>query len=168
MTKSELSVIIKELYYKYPQEFNSMNKGEKLRYANDLYKAVKKYDAPLVMSAILRIIDKNYPKSPTINQLLLYVSRMLFERASEVFCRMHKNGFYRQNLSGTEEEINKKEFEIFMEVSEDFIKYRLNYRRKLEIMEAPNKFEYLSEFKGLILFDDSLSIPPGCRPNAKC
>lgn len=168
MKKSELTVIIKELYKKYPQEFDSMKKNEKLRYAKELYDTVGKYDAQLVMSAVLRIFNRNYPKPPNKQQLLLYISRMLFERASEVFCRMHKNGYFKQNLSGSEEEIKQKEFELFMEVSEDFIRYRLSPRWKMEIIDAPNKYDYVSEFKGLILFDESLPIPPGCGPNAKC
>ena len=93
---------------------------------------------------------------------------MLFERAFDVFCRMHKNGYFKQNIGGSDEEIKKREYEIFMEVSEDFIKYRLNPRWKNEIINAPNKYDYVSEFKGLILFDDSLPIPPWCGPNAKC
>lgn len=168
MTKSELSVIIKELYKKYPQEFDSMNKSEKVRYANELYDTVGKYDAQLVMSAILRIFNRNYPKTPNKQQLLMYISRMLFERASEVFCKMHKFGYFRQNLSGSDEEIKKREYELFMQVSEDFIRYTLSPRWKKEIIEAPNKYDYVSEFKGLILFDDTLPIPPGCGPNAKC
>ena len=130
MTKSELSVIIKELYKKYPQEFDSMNKSEKVRYANELYDTVGKYDAQLVMSAILRIFNRNYPKTPNKQQLLMYISRMLFERASEVFCKMHKFGYFRQNLSGSDEEIKKREYELFMQVSEDFIRYTLSPRWK--------------------------------------
>lgn len=165
MTKSELSVIIKELYKKYPQEFDSMNKSEKVRYANELYDTVGKYDAQLVMSAILRIFNRNYPKPPNKQQLLMYISRMLFERRSDVFIKMYDNGYYKIGLTGDEEEISRKAFERWDKIAIEFLKDKITDAHKNEIKSAVNTCEYLSEYKGLILFDDNLPIPPGYNPN---
>lgn len=164
MTKSELSVIIKELYKKYSQEFDSMNKSEKVRYANELYDTVGKYDAQLVMSAILRIFNRNYPKPPNKQQLLLYVSRMLFERRSDVFIKMYDNGYYKIGLTGSEEEVSRKAFEKWDKIAIEFLKDRVSHKTRLELGCAVNEYDYLNEYRGLILFDDDLPIPPGCNP----
>ena len=161
MTKSELSVILKELYKKYPQEFNSMNKSEKVRYANELYDTVGKYDAQLVMSAILRIFNRNYPKSPSKQQLLLYISRMLFERRSNVFCEMHRHGYYDQFFSGTPEEIIEKARWHWDKLAVEFLQDKVSTRTRMELEKAVEEYDYLSEYRGLILFDDTLPIPPG-------
>lgn len=168
MEKKQITYLISDIYRCYPEEFNKMNKQQKLNYINIFYKEFVKYDFDLVINALHRILKQNYSKSPTIEQLKIYVSRLLFERVSEVFLLMYNNGFYRRNLSGTEEEIKEIEVKTFFRVSEDLIKYQLTLVNKNEIINAPDKYDYLSKYKGLILFDDSLPIPPGCGPKAKC
>ena len=40
-----------------------------------------------------------------------------------------------------------------------------NVIHKLEILKAVDEYDYLKEYRGLILFDENLPVPPGCDPN---
>ena len=47
----------------------------------------------------------------------------------------------------------------------EFLKDGITNTHQKEIIDAVNEYDYLKEYKGLILFDESLPIPPGCDPN---
>ena len=57
-----------------------------------------RFDFDLVDKAISRIFDMRYIKAPTFMQMQLSVSRILFERRSEVFVKMQDNGYYMKSL----------------------------------------------------------------------
>ena len=98
-------------------------------------------------------------------QMQLSVSRMLFERRSDVFVKMRNHGYYERNLTGSPEEIEKQSFKIWDNIAIEFLKDEISEHHKLEILKAVDEYDYLIEYRGLILFDENLPVPPGCDPN---
>lgn len=165
MTKQEIANIFRSLSERYPKYYKKMNKQEQVKYLKDMYELFNKYDLKLLEDALNGIFSKRYPNPPSFIQLLTGVSRALFDRRSEVFLKMYDNKYYHIGLTGTEEEIDRKAFEIWDKIAIEFLKDRVTETHQREIIEAVNEYDYLNQYKGLILFDNSLPIPPGCDPN---
>lgn len=165
MTKQDIANIFRSLSERYPKYYKKMNKQEQIKYMQDMYELFNKYDLRLLEDALNGILVKRYPNPPSFIQLLTGVSRALFDRRSEVFIKMYDNKYYHKGLTGTEEEIDRKAFEIWDRIAIEFLKDRITNTHQKEIIDAVNEYDYLKEYKGLILFDESLPIPPGCDPN---
>ena len=165
MKKKHIIELVSRIKDKFPDEFFRLSKEEKYEYLKTFEKLFIKYDYELVYKALARIFDMRYLKAPTFMQMQLYVSRMLFERRSEVFIKMQNNGYYKKNLKGTPEEIKDRHFKICDDIAIEFLKDEISLQHKLEIERAVEEYDYLKEYRGLILFDENLPVPPGCDQN---
>lgn len=165
MNKQQIIELVSEIKDRFPDEFFKLSREEFQRYIETFDKLFIRFDYGLVEEGIHRIFKKRYPKAPTFMQMQLSVSRVLFERRSEVFVKMHNNGYYRKNLLGTEEEISHEEFKIWDAIAIEFLKDEISEYHKNQIINAVSEYDYLEEYRGLILFDENLPIPPGCDPN---
>ena len=165
MEKNQIVKLVSRIKERFPDEFFRLTKEEKYEYIKTFENLFIKYDFDLVDKAITRIFKMRYLKAPTFMQMQLYVSRMLFERRSEVFIKMQDNGYYKKNISGTPEEINEKHFKICDDIAIEFLKDEISPHHKLEIERAVKEYDCLKEYRGLILFDENLPVPPGCDPN---
>lgn len=165
MEKNQIVKLVSRIKDRFPDEFFRLSKDEKYEYIETFEKLFLKYDFDLVDKAISRIFDMRYTKAPTFMQMQLSVSRMLFERRSDVFVKMKNHGYYERNLTGSPEEIEKQSFKIWDDIAIEFLKDEISKHHKLEILRAVDEYDYLKEYRGLILFDENLPIPPGCDPN---
>lgn len=165
MEKKQIIELVSRIKDKFPDEFFRLSKEEKYEYIETFERLFIKYDFDLVDKALTRIFKMRYLKSPTFMQMQLYVSRILYERRSEVFVKMYDNGYYEKNLNGSPEEIKYMAFKIWDDIAIEFLKDEISPQHKLEIERAVKEFDYLKEYRGLILFDEELPVPPGCDPN---
>lgn len=62
-----------------------------------------------------------------------------------------------------ENEIERKAFDRFDKILVEMIIHKYSYATINEIENAVNDIDYLKEYKGLVLFDDKLPIPPEGR-----
>ena len=165
MEKNQIVKLVSRIKDRFPDEFFRLSKEEKYEYVETFEKLFIRFDFDLVDKAISRIFDMRYIKAPTFMQMQLSVSRMLFERRSDVFVKMRNHGYYERNLTGSPEEIEKQSFKIWDNIAIEFLKDEISEHHKLEILNAVDEYDYLKEYRGLILFDEELPIPPGCDPN---
>ena len=112
MEKNQIVKLVSRIKDRFPDEFFRLSKEEKYEYVETFEKLFIRFDFDLVDRAISRIFDMRYIKAPTFMQMQLSVSRMLFERRSEVFVKMQDNGYYMKNISGSPEEIKDKHFKL--------------------------------------------------------
>lgn len=165
MEKNQIVKLVSRIKDRFPDEFFRLSKEEKYEYVETFEKLFIRFDFDLVDKAISRIFDMRYIKAPTFMQMQLSVSRMLFERRSDVFVKMRNHGYYERNLTGSPEEIEKQSFKIWDNIAIEFLKDEISEHHKLEILKAVDEYDYLKEYLGLILFDENLPVPPGCDPN---
>lgn len=165
MEKKQIIELVSRIKDKFPDEFFRLSKEEKYEYVETFEKLFIRFDFDLVDKAISRIFDMRYIKAPTFMQMQLSVSRMLFERRSDVFVKMRNHGYYERNLTGSPEEIEKQSFKIWDNIAIEFLKDEISEHHKSEILKAVDEYDYLKEYRGLILFDENLPVPPGCDPN---
>ena len=165
MEKNQIVKLVSRIKDRFADEFFRLSKEEKYEYVETFEKLFIRFDFDLVDKAISRIFDMRYIKAPTFMQMQLSVSRILFERRSEVFVKMQDNGYYMKNISGSPEEIKDKHFKLCDDIAIEFLKDEISEHHKLEILKAVDEYDYLKEYRGLILFDENLPVPPGCDPN---
>lgn len=68
-------------------------------------------------------------------------------------------------MTGTKYEIERKAFDRFDKILVEMITHKYSYVTINEIENAVNYIDYLKEYRGLVLFDDKLPIPPGSDHN---
>lgn len=94
-----------------------------------------------------------------------YVSYALLDRRYEIIKKLIDNKYFEIGMTGTKNEIERKAFDRFDKILIEMIIHKYSYAIINEIENAVNDIEYLKEYKGLVLFNDKLSIPPGSDTN---
>ena len=155
MEKNQIVKLVSRIKDRFPDEFFRLSKEEKYEYVETFEKLFIRFDFDLVDKAISRIFDMRYIKAPTFMQMQLSVSRMLFERRSDVFVKMRNHGYYERNLTGSPEEIEKQSFKIWDNIAIEFLKDEISEHHKLEILTGHvNALKSQShENKGLGMID---------------
>ena len=59
---------------------------------------------------------------------------------------MYDNKYYHKSLTGTEEEIDRKAFEIWDRIAIEFLKDGITNTHQKEIIDAVNEYDYLKEY----------------------
>ena len=94
-----------------------------------------------------------------------YVSDALLDRRYEIVKKLIDNKYFEIGMTGTKNEIERKAFDRFDKILVEMIIHKYSYATINEIENAVNDIDYLKEYKGLLLFDDKLPIPPGSDTN---
>ena len=102
MEKNQIVKLVSRIKDRFPDEFFRLSKEEKYEYVETFEKLFIRFDFDLVDKAISRIFDMRYIKAPTFMQMQLSVSRMLFERRSDVFVKMRNHGLDVNNVEAQE------------------------------------------------------------------
>lgn len=165
MTKKEANELIQYLNSIYIYGgLKKMNREELKNYINLFYERYLRFDKQLIKNAIDIVISKN-KFFPNFVELSESVSQALFDRRYEIVKKLIDNKYYEIGMTGTVREIERKAFDRFDKVLVEMILHKYTEHTIVEIKDAVDNIDYLKEYKGLILFDDNLPIPPGCVPN---
>lgn len=165
MTKKEANELIQYLNSIYIYGgLRKMTKSELMEYIRLFYEMFIRFDKQLVKDAITKVaVSSNF--FPNFAELNIKVSELLFNRRYEIVKKLIDNKYFEFGMTGTKEEIERKAFERFDKILVEMILHKYSFTTINEIESAVNDIEYLKEYKGLILFDDKLPIPPGSDPN---
>lgn len=165
MTKKEANELIQYLNSIYIYGgLRKMTKSELMEYVKLFYEMFIRFDKQLVKDAITKAVTTSnfFPNFAELNK---YVSDALLDRRYEIVKKLIDNKYFEIGMTGTKNEIERKAFDRFDKILVEMIIHKYSYATINEIENAVNDIDYLKEYKGLVLFDDKLPIPPGSDIN---
>ncbi|MDO4963002.1 MAG: replicative helicase loader/inhibitor [bacterium] len=155
LSKPQLLELIKKMNYAYPYYFKKIQKSEKAEYIKLFYDYYGKYDYELISNAIDKLILKN-KFMPTFAEINYEIEDCLTGRIFKIVNIMKDNGYFRQGVYGTREEVDKKEFEAYDAVLESLEKKNVHKYMQQEIIAYIKNNIEMEEFRHLYLFEGIL------------